>query len=93
MEDNREMFEEINALLASVAKALEMEPEDAVRAIEAGEIAMGMETDEEGRNYIGVAHRGKVSRIYQGAIKHAPEAPEEKKTEDDCGHGGCGCGH
>ncbi len=88
--DPREMFEEVNALLTSVAKALEMEPEEAVRAIEAGEIAMSMDVDEEGRHFVGVTHGGRQSRIYPGAIRHAPEAAAE---DDGCGHGGCGCGH
>lgn len=88
--DNREMFEEVNALLVAVAKALELEPEDAVRAIEAGDIAMAMEVDEDGRHFIEVGYLGKISRVYPGAIHHAPEAAAE---EDECGHEGCGCGH
>jgi len=89
--DSREMFAELNALLTAIAKALDLEPEAAARAIEAGEIAIKMEVDEEGRHFVGVVHDGKTSRVYPGVIRHAPEEPAAE--EDDCGHQGCGCGH
>lgn len=89
--ENREMFAELNALLTAIAKALEIEPEAAARAIEAGEIAIKMEVDEEGRHFVGVTYRGKASRVYPGVIRHAPEEPEAANDEG-CGTGGCGCG-
>jgi hypothetical protein len=93
VDDDREMFAEVNALLAAIAKALDLDAEAAVKAIEANEISMGMDVDEEGHNFVAVSYRGKVSRIYQGAIKHAPvELEEVPEDEDACGHGGCGCG-
>ena len=94
MDEQREMYEELNALVGSIAKALEISEEETVKALEANQIAIGMETDEEGRNYVGIAFRDKSARIYQGAIKHAPEAAEtEAKAEEGCGGGGCSCGH
>lgn len=89
--ESREMFAELNALLTAIAKALELEPEAAARAIEAGEVAIKMEVDEEGRHFVGVTHGAKTSRVYPGVIRHEPEAPEAE--DDGCGHGGCGCGH
>ena len=88
--DSREMFTELNALLTAIAKALDLEPEAAARAIEAGEIGIKMEVDEEGRHFVGVDYAGKTSRVYPGVIHHAAEEPAE---DDDCGHEGCGCGH
>ena len=76
--DNREMFAELNALLTAIAKALDLEPEAAARAIEAGEIAIKMEVDEDGHHFVGVSHGGKASRVYPGVIRHAPEGPEEE---------------
>ena len=90
--ENREMFAELNALLTAIAKALDLEPEAAAKAIEAGEIAISMEVDEEGRHFVGVTHAGKTSRVYPGVIRHEPEQPDEQEDEG-CGHGGCGCGH
>jgi hypothetical protein len=91
MSENREMFEEVNALLAAVAKALDLNAEDCVRAIEAQEIAMALEVDDKGQNFVEAQYQGKTVRVYQGAIQYAPEEPEAA-PEDDCGHHGCGCG-
>lgn len=94
MSEDREMYDEITALVGSIAKALEISEEETIKALEANQIAMGLEVDEEGRNYVGVAFRDRSARIYPGAIKHAPEAPvEQPKADEGCGGGGCSCGH
>lgn len=90
MEDNREMFEEIAALIGSIAKAFDLSDTAVVAAIEQGGLAMEMITDDEGRNCVEVAHEGRVARIYPGAIfRVGDQAPAR---DDDCG-GGCSCGH
>ena len=86
MDDQREMFAELNALLAAIAKAFELQADDAVRAIEASQIALAMEEDDSGHKYVAATYQGRQVRIYEGAIKHAAEEPAE-----DCGHEGCGC--
>jgi len=92
MSENREMFEEVNALLAAVAKALNLSADDCVRAIEGQEIAMALEFDEKGQHFVEAQYQGQTVRVYQGAIQYAPEEPEtEPEPEDDCGHQGCGC--
>lgn len=90
MED-REMYDEINALIGAVAKALDVSETEVVTAIEQGRLGMEMLTDDEGRNYLEVtSDDGRVARVYQGAIFRVGEQPPER--EGGCG-GGCSCGH
>lgn len=88
--ENREMYDEINALVGAVAKALDISEIEVITAIEQGRLTMEMAQDE-GGNYVAVTCDGRAARIYQGAIFRA-----EDQAEDDqggCGTGGCGCGH
>lgn len=71
--DQREMYAEVNALLGAIAKAFDITPEQAARAVEAGEITMGMAEDERGERYLDAAYAGRKARLYQGAIRYAPE--------------------
>ncbi len=87
--ENREMFDEINALVGAVAKAMEISEGEVIAAIEQGELGMAMITDEQGRNCIEITNDGRTARIYQGAIFRPDDQPE---AEEDCG-GGCSCGH
>lgn len=88
--DEREMYDEINALVGAVAKALDTSEIDVVTAIEQGRLGMEMQTDAEGRNYVSVTCDGKTARIYQGAIFRHGDQPDE--DDEACG-GGCSCGH
>jgi hypothetical protein len=89
--ENREMFDEINALVGAVAKAMDMGEGDVISAIEQGALGMEMMTDDQGRNCIQVTHDGRTARVYQGAIFRPDDAPETE-GEEDCGSG-CSCGH
>lgn len=92
--ESREMFDEINALVGAVAKALNTSEIEVITAIEQGRLGMEMLVDEQKRNYIAVDFDERSVRIYPGAIYRegdAPEAAAEDK-KDDCG-GGCSCGH
>ncbi|OAN47997.1 hypothetical protein A6A04_04360 [Paramagnetospirillum marisnigri] len=93
--ENREMFEEINALIGAVAKAFDLAEMEVVKAIEAGELGMSMVTDDQGRNCVEVGFDGRTARIYQGAIFRPDDTPEPEDDEcgGDKGHGGCSCGH
>jgi|AGTN01.1.fsa_nt_gi hypothetical protein len=92
--ESREMFDEINALVGSVAKALDISEIEVVTAIEQGRLGMEMLTDDQGRNYIAVSFDDRTARVYQGAIFREGDRPEKVSGEDgDCGSGGCGCGH
>ncbi|KIL99120.1 hypothetical protein CCC_03338 [Paramagnetospirillum magnetotacticum MS-1] len=88
--ENREMFEEIAALIGSIAKAFELSDGDVVAAIERGDLGMEMLTDDEGQNCVEVTHSGRVARIYPGAIFRVGDQPQDK--EEECGSG-CSCGH
>jgi hypothetical protein len=89
--DNREMFEEINALIGAIAKAFDVDPLDVIADIDQGRLAMEMIADDQGRNCVEVTRDGRTARIYQGAIFRPDDSPEQTGDED-CG-GGCSCGH
>lgn len=95
--ESREMYEEINALVGAVAKALDTSEIEVITAIEQGRLAMELLTDGEGRNYIAVDFGGRSVRLYPGAIYREGDRPNGLIAEDEdggCGgHGGCGCGH
>jgi hypothetical protein len=90
--ENREMFDEINALIGAVAKAFDTSEIDVVTAIEQGRLGMEMLADDQGRNYIAATLDERVARIYQGAIFRPDDQPEADQADaDECG-GGCTCG-
>lgn len=92
--ESREMYDEINALVGTVAKALDTSEMEVITAIEQGRLGMEMLTDEEGRNFLHIAFDDRNVRVYQGAIFREGDRPEAvaAQEEDDCG-GGCTCGH
>lgn len=87
--ENREMYDEINALVGTVAKALDTSEMEVVTAIEQGRLGMEMQTDDEGRNFLQVSFDDRNVRIYQGAIFREGDKPDA----EECGGGGCSCGH
>lgn len=96
--ENREMYDEINALVGAVAKAFGTSETDVITAIEQGRLGMEMLVDEDGRNYIQANLDDRSARIYQGAIFRQDDDGADLSAEpgDDqdggCG-GGCSCGH
>ncbi|WP_142850566.1 hypothetical protein [Telmatospirillum sp. J64-1] len=91
--DQREMYQEINALIGSIAKALNLPEADVVAALEKGEITLDFGEDENNHRFVAVTHDGRQSRIYQGAIRHAPEEPGQEEAPKSGGGCGCGGGH
>ena len=92
--DEREMFDEINALIGAVAAALEIGEMEVVTAIEEGRLGLEMLTDEEGRNYIDAKCDGKNVRVYPGAIFRPGDKPKPGDAATDEPHEeGCACGH
>ncbi|HIJ37665.1 MAG TPA: hypothetical protein HPP80_02100 [Rhodospirillaceae bacterium] len=91
--NEREMYDEINALLGAVGKALDLSAEAAAKAIESGLITMEMREDARGQRFVGVTYQGKTAEIFQGAIRHqtAPEAPDPGLAEAPAVKS-CGCG-
>lgn len=93
--ESREMYDEINALIGAVAKALDTSEMEVITAIEQGRLGMEMLTDKDGQNFVQVVFDERTVRVYQGAIFREGDSPNglvEADAEDDCG-GGCTCGH
>jgi hypothetical protein len=94
--DEREMYDEINALIGAVAKALDISEIEVVTAIEQGRLAMELKTDDKGLNFVDVACDGRSAQIYHGAIFRQGDTPDDGAPDDGegCGgSGGCSCGH
>lgn len=93
--ENREMYEEINALVGAVAKAFDTSEVEVITAIEQGRLGMEMLTDEEGQHFIAASLDGRNVRVYTGAIYREGDSPNGliKDDEEGCGGGGCSCGH
>jgi len=72
VKDQRELYQEMNELLGAIAKALDIEPEAAARALEQGGIGVDMREDERGQRYLSVTYGARTVKVYQGAIRHAP---------------------
>jgi hypothetical protein len=60
--------------LGAIAKAFDISPEEAARAVESGEILMDFLHDPQGLRFVAVRYGGRVAHIYDGAIRHAPDA-------------------
>ncbi len=88
--ENREMYDEINALIGAVGKALSISEMDVVSALEQGRLGLAMITDDQGANCVEVNLDGRTARVYQGAVFRPDDRPEE--TQDNCSTG-CSCGH
>ena len=71
--ESREMYGEIAALISSLAKAFSLTEAAVIPALEKGEIAMDFGKDANGNPFVTATHGEKTARIYQGAIKHAPQ--------------------
>lgn len=72
---DREMFDEINALIGSVAKALDISEGEVVSSIEQGELCMEMMADDNGANFLRVDYNGKSADIRQGVfMRHGAES-------------------
>ena len=93
--ENREMYDEINALIGAVAKAFDTSEADVVTAIEQGRLGMEMMADDDGRNFIQASLDERSVRIYQGAIFREDDDGTDlaADNDEDCGGGGCTCGH
>ena len=100
--EQREHFEEINALVASIAKAHGLDDKQASAELESGAMTLQMERDENGEHYISAVRGSAEARIYQGVIRYAPGVeppvaevePAADPEDQSCGKGeGCCGGH
>jgi hypothetical protein len=63
-----EMFGEINALIAAVAKSMDTSEIDVITAIEQGRLSMELLVDDQGHNFVRVECDGKTADIRQGVF-------------------------
>jgi hypothetical protein len=67
--DPREMYNEISALVAALAKTFAMKDAEAAQALESGAMALDFAQDANGNRFVAATYEGKTARVYQGAIK------------------------
>ena len=70
----REMFDEIAALMGGIAKAFELDESQTITALEEGVIEMVFETDANGNPFVLATYGDKSARLYAGAIKQESDA-------------------
>ncbi len=70
----REMFDEIAALMGGIAKAFELDESQTITALEEGVIEMVFETDANGNPFVLATYGEKTARLYAGAIKQETDA-------------------
>lgn len=70
----REMYSEIGALIGAIAQAFSIAEAEAIAAVEQNRLSMEFGRDANGNPFVTATLGGKTARIYQGAIKRAPEA-------------------
>lgn len=71
--DTRESYQDIQKLIAAIAKVLNLGDEQVARDIESGVIQLRMDEDGNGNRFVEVCREGHVGRVFQGAVHHAGE--------------------
>jgi hypothetical protein len=72
--DHREMYKEIAALVAAMAKALGRPEGEIIEALDRNAVHLEFGRDSNGNRFVLATIEGKSARIYQGAIKQEPGA-------------------
>jgi hypothetical protein len=72
--ENREMYKEIAALVAALAKAFETPEAEIISALDRNEITLDFARDANGNRFVMAAFGERSARVYQGAIKQEPTA-------------------
>lgn len=67
--DPREMYAEIAALVAALAKSFAVKDEEAAQAVESEAMALQFGRDANGNRFVTAQYQGQTNRVYQGAIK------------------------
>ncbi len=70
--ENREMYQEIAALVAALGKAFSLAESEVISALEKNAIGLEFGHDENGNRFVLATLSGKTTRVYQGAIKQEP---------------------
>ena len=83
--DTREGYQDIQKLIAGIAKVLHMSEDQVARDVENGVIQLRMDEDGNGNRFIEVCREGHVGRVFQGAVHHTGEY-ETSSTPDSPPH-------
>jgi hypothetical protein len=67
--ETREMYTEIAALIAALAKTFAITDADAAAALESGAMALDFAEDANGNRFVNATYAARTGRVYQGAIK------------------------
>ena len=71
--DTRESYQDIQKLIAAIAKVLHLKEDQVARDVENGVIQLRMDEDENNNRFIEVCREGHVGRVFQGAVHHSGE--------------------
>jgi ABC-type nickel/cobalt efflux system permease component RcnA len=91
--DEREMYEQITALVGAVGAALDMVGNEVVVAIEEGRLGMETLTDAEGGHFIRATCDGRQADITMADIMRVAGEQIAEHHHDHHHDHACGCGH
>lgn len=83
--ENREMYKEIAALVASLGKAFAVSESDVIAALDRNAIALEFGRDENGNRFVLANFDGRSARIYQGAIKQEAQSAGREDSNPPAG--------
>jgi len=72
----REMYNEISALVGTLAKTFGLKDSDAAAALESGAMTLNFSADANGNRFVAATFGAKTARLYQGAVKHPEGTPD-----------------
>lgn len=85
MIDNRDMVQEISALLGQMSRALGRSPEEVATLLEGGALDIRLGRDETGHRFVHVAHgegeSRREARVYRDGILHLGDGPAPTSPE------------
>lgn len=79
-DQQQEMYDEINVLVASLARAFKIEGKDAAKALEGGDMLLNLGVDKDGDRFVEAHYKGAVAFVYPGGAK-ADITPEVTSVE------------
>lgn len=68
-QEQREMFDEIAALVGGLMKAFDMDEAAVISALEDNAFTMTFDIDANGNNFVLAEYGGRAARLYAGAVK------------------------
>jgi len=68
-DDQREMVDEITALVGGLMKAFDLDEAAVISALESNAFSMTFDVDGNGNRYVLAEYEGRAARLYSGAVK------------------------